>query len=121
MFLAGKFLPSLTLAGAAEGIFAGLLHAKKERSTAEKAADQVTNLKSKVKTPLPDNSLAYWNLARNQAKHHGKKVNEETVTINLFDEAYWMIKRALTDAATLGVRIGNQQDFENWIIANINT
>lgn len=77
MFLAGKFLPSLTLAGAAEGILAGLLNAMGKRSTAERAADHVESLRTIVKTPLAENPLARWNLARNQTKHHGKKLNEE--------------------------------------------
>ena len=52
-------------------------------------------------------------------KHHGKE-DDEVLTINLFDEAYWMIKRSLTNAKRLEIRIKNQLDFENWIVININ-
>jgi len=40
--------------------------------------------------------------------------------MNLFDEAYWMIKRSLANAKKLEVRVKNLDDFENWIVVNIN-
>ena len=60
-----------------------------------------------------------WNMARNKLKHHSKG-EDETLTLNLFDEAYWMIKRANANAEKLGIPIDNQNDFENWVIFNIN-
>ena len=60
-----------------------------------------------------------WNSARNTLKHHGK-AEDEIVRINLFDEAYWMIKRGLANAKKLEIEIKNELEFENWIIANIN-
>lgn len=60
-----------------------------------------------------------WNFVRNTIKHHGK-IDDEIVVINLFDEAYWMIKRGLFNADKLEINIRNQLDFENWIIININ-
>lgn len=46
-----------------------------------------------------------WNTARNALKHHGKE-SEDVISLNLFDEAYWMIKRALSNANKLGISIG---------------
>lgn len=60
-----------------------------------------------------------WNSARNALKHHGKEYGEEII-INLFDESYWMIKRALTNAKKLQIPIINELDFENWVIINVN-
>lgn len=60
-----------------------------------------------------------WNTVRNALKHHGKE-SEDVISLNLFDEAYWMIKRALSNANKLGISIGNELDFENWVIININ-
>ena len=60
-----------------------------------------------------------WNTARNTLKHHEKE-SEEAIAINLFDEAYWMIKRALANATKLGSSTHNKVDFENWVIININ-
>lgn len=60
-----------------------------------------------------------WNTARNTLKHHGKE-SDEAITINLFDEAYWMIKRALSNATKLNITIDNEIDFESWVVININ-
>lgn len=60
-----------------------------------------------------------WNVARNKLKHHGKN-EDEGVTLNLFDESYWMIKRAAYNAEKLGVFIFNLEVFENWIVQNVN-
>jgi len=53
-----------------------------------------------------------WNAGRNKVKHHNKN-ESEIVTISLFDEGYWMIKRALANASRLGIAIHNELDFEN--------
>jgi predicted thioredoxin/glutaredoxin len=60
-----------------------------------------------------------WNDARNTLKHYNEKSNE-TVTINLFDEAYWIIKRAIVNSSKLGIPISNEEVFENWCIAELN-
>lgn len=59
-----------------------------------------------------------WNSVRNQLKHHGD-TDDESITIKMFDEAYWMIKRALENAKKLAVSINNESEFENWVIVNI--
>jgi hypothetical protein len=61
----------------------------------------------------------HWNLARNAAKHHNEG-KSETVVLNLFDKAYWMIRRASENAKSLLLQINNGIDFEKWIIVNIN-
>lgn len=60
-----------------------------------------------------------WNAARNAVKHHDAK-ESETVVMNLCDEAYWMIRRALANTKSLGLPVSNELDFENWVITNIN-
>jgi len=60
-----------------------------------------------------------WNATRNAFKHLGAP-DEECITINLCDEAYWMIKRALANAQKLQLPIENIVEFENWVIININ-
>lgn len=42
------------------------------------------------------------------------------MVLNLFDEAYWMIRRALANTKSLSLQISNEVDFENWVIVNIN-
>jgi hypothetical protein len=124
LFLAGKYLCAITLAGAAEEVFARLLNQRQEKSVVEESFQAIqhiretTGLSAKgVKTK--SEIFNEWNSARNTLKHHGKS-DDEIVTINLFDEAYWMIKRSLANAENLKASIRNQLDFENWIIININ-
>lgn len=61
--------------------------------------------------------IAGWNKARNNLKHHS---DEEFVVFNACDEAYWMIRRALENAKKLKVAVPNDNDFENWVVININ-
>ena len=61
-----------------------------------------------------------WNATRNSFKHLiGPE--DEPIILNLCDEAYWMIRRALANAQSLQVQISNAQDFENWVIINVNS
>lgn len=123
-FLAGKFLCAITLAGASEEIFARLVNQRGEISVVEESFKAIQAIREKtglsVMSGKPKNEIFNeWNSARNSLKHHGK-TDDEVVTINLFDEAYWMIKRALANADKIETRIRNKLDFENWIIFNIN-
>lgn len=124
LFLAEKYLCAITLAGAAEEVLARLLNQRGEISVVEKSFQSIQNIREKtglsVMSGKPKNEIFNeWNYARNTLKHHGK-TDDEAVTINLFDEAYWMIKRGLANAEKLKIPIKNQLDFENWIIININ-
>ena len=124
LLLEGKFLCSLTLAGAAEAVLAGLLSALGQRSAVEESTATFKQFLSQIglKTiELKKDTVYYssWNRARNAAKHHS--VDEsESLTINLFDEAYWMIERALRNSALLSLPIENEQAYRNWVIVNIN-
>lgn len=124
LFLAGKYLCAITLAGAAEEILARLLNQLGEDSIVEESIQAIQHLREKtglsIMSGKPKNEIFNeWNSARNNLKHHGKAI-DETVTINFFDEAYWMIKRGLANAEKLELPINNQIDFENWIVVNIN-
>ena len=124
LFLAGKYLCSITLAGAAEEVFARLLNQQGDVSVVEESfqsiqqVQEITGL-SVMNGKTKNEIFNTWNSARNTLKHHGK-TDDEIVTINLFDEAYWMIKRGIANAEKLVIPINNQIDFENWIIVNIN-
>lgn len=60
-----------------------------------------------------------WNATRNSLKHLVGP-EDEPITVNFCDEAYWMIKRALENAKRLHLVITNEQDFENWVVINVN-
>jgi hypothetical protein len=124
LFVAKKFLCALTLAGAAEEILARLANAAGKPSVTEASTAAIAELKNRAEiTGLADVTQASvfnrWNKARNAAKHHNSK-ESEILTLNVLDEAYWMIRRGLANAKTVGVRIGNEVDFENWVVVNIN-
>lgn len=123
LFVSKKFLCAITLAGAAEEIFGKLLDSKNQDSTIEESYKNIEELRKEtdlnVMHGLPRNKIFnHWNNARNTIKHHNKKESED-ITINLFDEAYWMIKRALSNAKKLGENISNETEFENWCITQI--
>lgn len=123
LFLEEKFLCSITLAGAAEEVFARLLNAHGEESVVEDSFKSIQKLReatsfSAMKNHTKNEIFKHWNIARNAIKHHNKD-EEETVTINLFDEAYWMIKRGIANASKLDITIHNESDFENWCIVKI--
>jgi len=123
LFIEEKFLCALTLSGAAEEILARLLNAKGQKSVVEESFEQVQKIRETTGLTVMDNKLKnevfnQWNAGRNTVKHH-KKNESEIVLINLFDEGYWMIKRALANASSLGISIRNELDFENWCIEKI--
>ena len=75
-----------------------------------------------LKTIQPQKDTEYynaWNKARNAVKHYNKQ-EAESFTLNQFDEAYWMLERALRNAELLEVAIANRDEYRNWIIVNIN-
>lgn len=124
LFLVGKYLCAITLSGAAEEIFARLLNVRDEKSTIETSFQAIQDIREQVGFASMDSRpknwiFNEWNTARNTLKHHGKD-SEDSIEINLFDEAYWMIKRALSNAAKLSLAVDNELDFENWIVVNIN-
>jgi len=123
LFLAGKRFSVITLAGAADGIFAGLLKKRGESSTAEDTWKEIEEVRTKT-------GLAYagdrnrkdafneWNEHRNRLKHHDKR-DKEVLVFSAFDEAYHAIQRANLDAEKLGIEAKNRQEYENWLIENI--
>jgi hypothetical protein len=123
LFIEKKFLSALTLAGAAEEIFGRLLNSRGEKAVVEQSFVEIQKLRDAADFAVMDHKsknelFQHWNTARNTVKHHNKTENE-MVTINLFDEGYWMIKRALANASRLDINIDNELDFENWCIQQI--
>jgi hypothetical protein len=124
MFTGEKFLCALTLAGASEEILSRLLNARGLPSAVEQSVEAVLNVKRSTGlaclADATDKQLfKNWNAARNAAKHHNA-TESKTVVLNLFDEAYWMVRRALENAKSLGLNVCNEVEFENWVIVNVN-
>lgn len=125
LFTEEKFLPAITLAGAAEEILGKLLHRKEELSAIKESAKVIESLRRETGLPLMGGDseremIDDWNATRNSLKHLVGP-EDEPITVNLCDEAYWMIKRALENAKRLQLPIPNEPDFENWVVINVNS
>lgn len=125
LFLEEKFIPCITLAGAAEEVFARLVNQAGGSSIVEISMEEIAKIREttglNVLGGRPKNEIYnLWNSARNALKHHNKSEPED-VLLHPFSDAYMMIRRALFNANELGVVIENRQDFENWLVANLNT
>lgn len=124
LFVSEKFLPSITLAGAAEEILGRLIAIQGDDPVIEDAFSEIQRIRDITGlSVMGDKSkkeiINGWNSVKNNLKHHNESEND-FIVLNVFDEAYWMIKRALINANKLGVPICNQIDFDNWIITHIN-
>ena len=123
LFLTERYISCITLAGAAEEIFARLLNQAGRLSIAEISIEEIEKIREKtglcVMGGKPANQIFnLWNSAKNSLKHHNK-TDEDLVELHPFNDAYMMIRRALFNAKELDVLISNGQDFENWLIINI--
>lgn len=124
LFTEERFLPAITLAGAAEEILGKLLHRREELSAIKESARTIGSIRLKTGLPLLGEKseremIDDWNATRNSLKHLVGP-EDEPITVNFCDEAYWMIKRALENSKRLQLIISNEQDFENWVVININ-
>ena len=111
LFLAERYISCITLAGAAEEIFARLLNQAGYRSIAEISIEEIKKIREKTGLSVMEGRSAnqifnLWNSARNSLKHHNK-TDENIVELHPFDDAYMMIRRALFNAKELGVLISN--------------
>lgn len=123
LFIAEKFICSLTLASASEEIFAGLLKSRGQKPIIERSIDKIQEIREKIRTPIMNGKskieiIKTWNHAKNRTKHHDKD-ETEFILFNDCDEAYWMIERALENAKSLNIHIPNEVDFKNWVITKI--
>jgi hypothetical protein len=123
LFLARKLISAITLAGAADGIFAGLLEQQGEDSTAKEIWKSVIDIREKTDfkyggVRTEKETFNEWNKSRNRLKHHDGKEGG-ALLLNVFDEAFISIQRANKDGDKLGVVATNRQKYENWIIENI--
>lgn len=123
LFLARNFISAITLAGAADGIFAGLLEQQGEDSAAKEMLKSIIGIREEtglkyggVRTKK--DTFNEWNKSRNRLKHHDVEEGG-TLLLNAFDEAFISIQRANKDGDKLGVVAMNRQKYENWIIENI--
>lgn len=125
LFLNGKRLSSITLAAAADGIFSGVLKQKGEKSAAEETWDSIEQARENTGLNIAgdrtrNSAFNEWNWHQNRLKHHDKR-DDEWLEINVFDHAYYAIKRALAGSEKLRLVPSNLYLFEKWMFENIFT
>lgn len=123
LFVNEKFLPAITLAGAAEEILGKLLSKQGNINAIQESLELIKQISHTIDPQITGlktgkEYVDHWNLSRNSLKHLVGS-EDEPIEINFCDEAYWMIKRALKNAKSLNLPISNEQEFENWIVLNI--
>ncbi|MEP4547388.1 MAG: hypothetical protein ABJ000_14520 [Saccharospirillum sp.] len=124
LFLQQDFICSLTLAGAADAVLAGILISQGEEPAHEasyyllKTFRKVLDLDPVIDQKSKAAIFREWNSGRNRLKHHDEKDDLE-FQMNDCDEAYWMIRRALRNAAKLGLEIVQKEIFDAWAEANV--
>jgi hypothetical protein len=123
LFLRLNFICSLTLAGAADAIFAGLLESKGQKPSHEVSYDllrsfrAVLDLDPAIEQQSKTSIFKMWNSGRNTLKHHNQH-DEIEFEMNDCDEAYWMIRRALRNATALELVVLNKDQFNTWVQEN---
>ncbi len=123
LFLTGKRISAITLAGAADGIFAGLLKQQGDDSAAKEVWNSIVDIRKSTGLKYAGertekDAFNEWNNSRNRLKHHDGK-EDTTLLFNVFDEAFLSIQRANMDGDRLGVVAKNRQKYEKWIIENM--
>ncbi|MEJ1436307.1 MAG: hypothetical protein RPU61_03210 [Candidatus Sedimenticola sp. (ex Thyasira tokunagai)] len=123
LFLSGKRISVITLAGAAEEIFARILNIQGDDSVAEETWRNIEEVRKETGLLFAgdrnkNDAFKEWNKYRNILKHHSKN-DGDTVSFSPFDEAYEMINRAKLNADKLRITLKNRVDYENWLIENI--
>ena len=123
LFLTGRRLSAITLAAAADGIFSGLLLQKGIKPAAQETWDGIEAVRRETGLRVAGDrtekdAFNEWNWHRNRLKHHDEK-DEEDLEINVFDQAYYAIQRAIADAEKLGLDPCNRIRYESWVIENV--
>ena len=122
LFLTSKsFVATLTLAGAAEEILGKALRQEGKKTALEQQHSTI----SSFRTFLERNNFTLKdyinekNRARNAAKHMDL-ASHATITVDMQDEALWMLVRALDHYLRLGFNESDRiKKFNNWFYENI--
>ena len=124
LFLEGKYLSSITLAGAADVIFSDLRKRQGSKNQIEETWDSIVRHREKVDYKVAVNpetgeeytkkeAIAFWNRTRNSLKHHDKKTDGDALVVNLVDESYDWLLRAISSAEIIGLEPDNLNEFRN--------
>jgi hypothetical protein len=120
MFLAESYFSAVTLAGAADGFFCGLIESAGVPTPAERTRSEIENLRAKgiplLGTISRKEAFKTWNVARNALKHHSTEKDGEYLETYPIDEAYEWIERAKQSGQLLSIEARNYVEFEARVI-----
>ena len=120
LFLDKRYLSAITLAGAADAIFCGLIEESGGKAPANIMWSEIEFHRSRG-IPLggkitKKEAFKQWNDTRNSLKHHDKGRDSEFLELFEIDEAYIGIERARHSAKILDIEPDNICDFDNLVI-----
>lgn len=120
LFLEKRYLSAITLAGAADAIFCGLIEAAGGKVPSEATWAQIEHIRS-LGIPLAGTitkkeAFKNWNETRNRLKHHDSGKDSYLLEVFEIDEAYHWIDRARHSASLLDIEPANMLDFDNCVI-----
>lgn len=120
MFLEERYFSAITLAGAADGIFCGIIQSTGEASPGDKTWQEIEYFRGEG-IPLAGNiskkeAFRTWNLYRNALKHHDAEKDDDHLEIFPIDEAYEWIERAVHSGKVVGVSARNYDQLQARVI-----
>lgn len=124
LFVDGRYLPAITLAGAAEEVLGKLLAKRGGRSAIHASVHAIEALRNSTGLAVMGEMkgkeiIDQWNKTRNALKHFTVDEAEPYLRVNLCDEAYWMIRRCLANAEQLELPVDTAGEFHEWVMRNV--
>ncbi|MDO9417094.1 hypothetical protein [Pararhizobium sp.] len=120
LFLERRYISAITLAGAADAIFCGIIEESGGKAPADMAWAEIEQLRSlgirMAGTTTKKEAFKEWNATRNRLKHHDKEKDEPILEIFEIDQSYMWIERARHSAKILELEPANLFDLENRVI-----
>jgi hypothetical protein len=121
LFISKRYLSAITLAGAADGIFCGLIKVSGGKVPAERTWDEIEHLRKVTGHAwagerTKSEAFNEWNNTRNRLKHHDVGKDELTLTIEPIVRSYEEIMRVRESSKQLGMVAMNWNEFENCAI-----
>ncbi|MCO6185220.1 hypothetical protein [Rhizobium sp. L1K21] len=120
LFISGRYLSAITLAGAADAIFCGVIEANGGQVPADRTWAEIEAVRQKG-ILLADNitrkeAFKTWNFTRNRLKHHDVGRDCNSLEVFEIDEAYEWIERARNSGKELGLEPKNCDEFESYVV-----
>lgn len=124
LFVDGRYLPAITLAGAAEEVLGKLIARAGGLAAIHESVARIDELRAATGLAVMGSMkgkeiIDQWNRTRNALKHLTIDGTEPTLRVNLCDEAYWMIRRCLANAEKLQILVEAADLLEQWMFKHV--